>query len=530
MITQQGQLNPAAQVVPGLTVTIVPPPIAINGVPTNVLGVVGTATWGPVNIATVVGTPSQQQQLFGPAQNRANDLGTAVSIAALQGASNFRCVRVTDGTDTAASASIGTSPAEITFTAKYTGTLGNQITVALAAAPAAGAFNVTVSLLATGQSQTFPNITGTGASFWANLANAINNGIPNTLVGASPIISATAGTGTTAPAAGVTTLTGGTDGVSSITSAVLIGEDTAPRKGMYALRSQGASVAMLADLSDSTTFSVQTQFGLSEGVYMIATMPASTGTPSSTEETQQTTLLGTGASSYALKVMFGDWVFWADQTNQITRLVSPQAFEAGLLVSLAPNQSSLNKQLFGVIGTQQSGLPGSAQTQTYATADLQVIFGSGSAPSFDVITNPIPAGAQWGIAGGFNASAQPGINDDSYTRMTNFLAATLNAGMGRFVGKTITPALLNNISATLGSFLSNLKTQGLLSMVTNAQGQSVLPYKVTCNASNNPQSLTSLGNVTALVQVTYQGINKFFNVQLIGGATVVITQSTAQPN
>ena len=53
----------------------------------------------------------------------------------------------------------------------------------------------------------------------------------------------------------------------------MIGTDTAPRKGMYALRSQGCSVAMLADLSDTTTFSTQDAFGLSEGVYMVGTSP-----------------------------------------------------------------------------------------------------------------------------------------------------------------------------------------------------------------------------------------------------------------
>jgi hypothetical protein len=282
---------------------------------------------------------------------------------------------------------------------------------------------------------------------------------------------------------------------------------------------------MLADVSDTTTFTTQDAFGLSEGVYMIATMPAATGTPSASEVTQQTALVGTGASSYTLKVMFGDWVYWLDTTNQVTRLVSPQAFAAGLLSNLAPNQSSLNKQVFGVIGTQQSGLPSSTQAQTYAQADLQVIFGSGSAPSFDVIINPIPAGAQWGIGGGFNTSATQGTNDDSYPRMTNYIASTLNAAMGKFLGMVITPSLLLSITSTLTNFLNGLLQQGLLSMTTDANGNSVLPFSVVCNASDNPQSRTALGYVQANVQVQYEGINKFFIVNLQGGSTVVITQS-----
>ena len=43
--------------------------------------------------------------------------------------------------------------------------------------------------------------------------------------------------------------------------------------------------------------------------------------------------------------------------------------------------------------------------------------------------------------------------------MTNFIAATLNAGMGIYVGKKISPTLMNQAFATLDSFLFNLEQQ-----------------------------------------------------------------------
>src|SRR5579859_5697678 len=102
-ITQAGQINTAALVVPDLYVQIVPPSTqVINGVPTNVLGIVGTATWGPVNSPVTAGNVAQGAAVFGPQQNRINDLMTAVAAANQQGANNFRLVRVTDGTDIAA--------------------------------------------------------------------------------------------------------------------------------------------------------------------------------------------------------------------------------------------------------------------------------------------------------------------------------------------------------------------------------------------------------------------------------------------
>src|SRR4051812_30767844 len=113
-IVQQGSINTTALIVPDLIIQIVPPSwTLLNGVPTNILGIVGTANWGPVNspvIASGVADPARQ---FGPMQARKFDLGTAVAAAALQGAANFRLVRVTDGTDVAASTTITCSTAAL---------------------------------------------------------------------------------------------------------------------------------------------------------------------------------------------------------------------------------------------------------------------------------------------------------------------------------------------------------------------------------------------------------------------------------
>src|ERR1700722_7427231 len=106
-IVQSGTINTTALLVPDLIVQIIPPQwTLLNGVPTNILGIVGTATWGPVNSPTVASGPSNCAQLFGPMQARKFDLGTAVYPSSLQGASNYRLIRATDGTDTAAAASL----------------------------------------------------------------------------------------------------------------------------------------------------------------------------------------------------------------------------------------------------------------------------------------------------------------------------------------------------------------------------------------------------------------------------------------
>ncbi len=512
-IYQQGSLNTGALVVPDLYVQIVPPQnLVLNGVPTNLIGVVGTASWGPVNKPVTVGSMAEYGRAFGPVTARKYDMGTNLATAVQQGATGFRCVRVTDGTDVAASYAIGLANGVYAalLTARYTGTLGNQITATLTGPPQ-GPLTLAISRPGV-LPEIFANIPASSpAAFWQALVNAVNNGT-GPLRGNSQLVVASLGSGTTtSPAAFSNLLSGGTDGVTTVSAATLVGQDVLPRTGMYALRGQGCSIGVLADTDDSTQWTAQAGFGASEGVYMILTGPAGDTISNATGVIAQT-----GLNFPSAKLMFGDWVYWSDQTNGVIRIVSPQGFVAGRLGNLSPEQSSLNKPLYSVIGTQRSGLPGSGQVGTYSEADLQTLFSAG----IDVLANPQPGGAYWGVRCGHNTSSNPAINGDNYSRMTNFIAATLAAGMGGFVGQVINLQLFQQIRATQLSFLQTLLAQGILGL--NAAGQ--LPFSVICDASNNPPSQTSLGFVQCNVQVQYQGINEKFIVNVEGGQTVVVQQ------
>src|ERR1035437_5242494 len=121
-----------------------------------------------------------------------------------------------------------------------------------------------------------------------------------------------------------------------------------------------------------------------------------------------------GLDTYAVKLMFGDWIWWYDQVNAMLRLVSPQGCVGRRLSNLSPEQSSLNKTLYSVVGSQKSGAPGTGQRTTYSAAELSVLLQAG----IDVIANPQPAGNFWGVRGGHNSSSNAGTNGDNYTRMT----------------------------------------------------------------------------------------------------------------
>lgn len=506
-IVPAGTLNPTSLVVPDLIVQILPPDVSqLNGVPTNVVGLVGTAIWGPVNAPTIVGSVSDYQAKFGAMQARKFDMGTALAAAVLQGANNFRCVRVTDGTDAAATIVVLTNC--ITFSGKYTGTLGNSVKVAIAPGSAANSFKATVSVPGL-VPEVFDNVLGSGNALWVNLAAAINSG-QSGLRGPSNVIVATAGVGVTAPSTATYSLAGGVDGTATITSTVLVGNDAAvPRSGMYALRATGASIGVLADADDTTQWTNQVAFGLSEGVYMIMVGPAG-----DTISNAVTTKASAAVDSYAAKVLFGDWVYFNDQVNNVQRLISPQGFIAGLLANLSPEQSSLNKPLYGVVGTQKS-----LANQTYGPADLQSLGVAG----IDVITNPVPGGNYFGARFGRNCSSNPVIHQDSYTRLTNYIAATINAGMGVFVGKLQSQTVRREAAATLGNFFDAMAFNG---MIGSADGS--LPYSVQIDDNNNPQNRVALGTMQADVKVRYLSVIEYFIVNVQGGQSVTVTRANTQ--
>jgi phage tail sheath protein FI len=511
-IVQQGNINTTALVVPDLYVQIVPPQnLVLNGVPTDVVGMVGTASWGPVGQPVIIATMADYARNFGPLLGRKYDMGTQVATAVQQGAANFRCVRASDGTDMAAAFEVPSTT--LVLTALYSGSLGNQIVVTLTTGSKGGTWRLTVALPGL-QPEVFDNLGGTGTAFWSGLAAAVNTG-QGPQRGPSQILVARDGGTTTAPAAfswPFTTGIQGSDGATAASAMTLVGVDTIPRQGMYALRGQGCSIGVLADADDATQYTTQAGFGLSEGLYMILTGPAGDGIGNAVAAKQSA-----GLDSYACKLMFGDWIWWNDQVNQTLRVVSPQGFVAGRLANLSPEQSSLNKPLYGVVGSQKSGTPGSGQSTSYSAAELGALLQSG----IDVIANPQPAGSFWGVRGGHNASSNAAANGDNYTRMTNYIAATLAAGMGQYVGQVINTNLFRRIRATQLSFLANMLSQGMLGSTDGS-----LPFSVICDISNNPLSRTGLGYVQSDAQIQYQAINEKFIVNMEGGQTVQVERQT----
>jgi uncharacterized protein len=657
-IVQSGQLNLAALVVPGVYIVNVPPQLLINGVPTNVIGYVGTAPWGPDNQPVPLASYAAYAGQFGNSVPRTFDMGTHVWVAFQFPSSQIiaQCVRVTDGTDTAATASIQTGCA--TATSKWTGSGGNNQTVqivnpgtqagsvkavlttpnaslvevfdnilqgvhaltavagtgytsvpglAIAAAPAGGvnasagaslavfgtptvgaagtgyavgdfvtlADGVVVKVLTvtsgaiatlspitttgcsagqiTGAGTAVPanpaaqlsttgigtgatiNVTwgigpavniipgqgyttapaatlsgggGTGGtytatiSFWPNIVSAVNNG-QGSFRGPSTAFVMTLGAATSTPTnpSTTTTLSGGTDGA-NVSANTLVGSSAPPYTGMNALAGKGCSIGDLCDVTASSTFAAQVAFGLGNGLYMIGATASGDTLANAPSE-----LSAAGIDTYGMKMMFGDWCQINDTVNNLLRFVSPQAFAAQILGNLAPNQSSLNKQVFGLVGTQKS-----ATGQAYQTGDIQTLISA----RMDVIASPSQGGSYFGCQTGRNCSSQAAINGDNYTRMNNFLAVTFATALGPFIGGVGTAEEAGDAKASIDAFMTTLQTEGIIGSGPGAAD----PWSSSV-AQTNPQGIQ-----LATLAVTLQAITIALVLNLQAGQTVTTTTST----
>jgi len=506
-IFQYGQLNTTALVVADVYVQIVPPQFLLNGVPSNIAGYVGTASWGPVNSPQIIGSPAEFGATFGPPQLRSYDLGTHAMIAFQQNAAALKMVRVTDGTDLAASILVQTSC--ITFTSKYTGSYGNQATVTIGPGSKAASYLVRVQMPGL-IPEVFDNLAAglTANAAWVAIADAINNGIPNIRSGSNLII-ATAGVGTTAVTNATYALTGGADGATTIAGATMLGTDTMPRTGMYALRDQDVSILTLCDMTDPTTVATADAFAQNQAMYFIYAGPA--GETINAAKTAKTTA---AIDSAWTKWLIGDWAYWNDTYNGVSqRLVSPAAFAVGKLAALAPQYSLLNQRVNAVVGTQKTntGIP-------YTSGDLQDLALAG----IDVMCAPAPGGNYFAFRNGHNSSSNGAVHGDNYTRMTNYLAQTLNKGMGIYIGKlqgsSANDDTRRQAKLTLDSFLTTMQQQNQID-----------GFDVQLDLNNNSLIRIAQGYMQADVQVKYLAVVEFFLINLQGGQSVEVSRTSTAP-
>src|ERR1035437_6820888 len=110
-----GQQNLAALTDPGVYGDIILPTPLLLGTPTNIEGLVGVASWGALNAMIPVSKPTDCALVLGPPIIRTYDISSYVAASSQVGGSiGYCCVRVSDGTDAAASGTMQSGAAAAT--------------------------------------------------------------------------------------------------------------------------------------------------------------------------------------------------------------------------------------------------------------------------------------------------------------------------------------------------------------------------------------------------------------------------------
>lgn len=612
-------------------IQVIAPPNFITGVPVDVIGVVGTASWGPVGIPQHMGSGQDAVQNFGQMSavslTDPHDLPTDLYLAFGQSQSQATlegwAVRVSDGTDVAASGSItvGTdatpatatitgsltvgdalqliatssgvvgSPVTVTYTTRaadtvttmaaglvtavntnaqlvaagvfassalgvvtlywpstisptivwtksvggsateaiaigtgstgaggvtltalYTGTLGNGCTATVTAGSGSNTWNVALAP-PTGIPELFVGLPG--ANFTTALVNAINIG-QNAARGPSNNFRAAAVLpGVGAPAAGVTTFSGGTDGRLGVTTALLLGSSTAsPPTGLFALGNLFPAVGIhwIAGLTDPVAPATQLTFNQSYGSSSFC--PFVSGLSVAAAVTAANTTAVADPSVLFVK----DWIYFFDTINGVQRLVPASPVLGGMWATLGPQQSPGNKPVNLVIGTERFS-PQIGSTP-YNVSDIGLLEQAGIMN----ITNPIPRGRIFGSRHGQSSSLLAATKPAEYWRMTMYIARSAAAFIGLYVDEEQSQQPDDPLRAAF-KLQSNQFLQFLFS-----QGQ-IDNFLVTCTFSTSPSATPGLGMNTpssvsqhymfALWQVTYLSSVRFFVLSLQGGTTVV---------
>lgn len=418
-------------------------------------------------------------------------------------------------TTTLTGATASATTTELTLTAVYTGVVGNGLQASLQQGTQAGSCRLVLSRPGL-VSEIFDNLTGTGNLLWQNIANAVNNG-NGALRGPSQLCIATAGVGGIVWPGSTTAITmaGATDGAGGVTDATTLGVDVAPRKGLYALRAAGIGIACPVDAYTSTYWTDYEAFGISEGVLV------ETATPSADTLTAAATELSTaGIDTYGVRVTFGDWCYWYDTVNQVQRLLSPATFMAAMRAQQAPQNSTLNKNINGIIGTQKTLTNG-----VWSDADKDALYGY----RLDLITNNPPGGAYWASNNGINTSSNAAINGDNYTMMVNFIARSLGGWAGTQVGLLQTPDQRKTAKSIMDNFFNDMWQLGMIGNADSANGVGQPPWLVVIDDTTTPPYLAALGYEIAAVQVQFLAVIRWFVINLMGGQTVFVNVQENPP-
>ena len=515
------------------TNVIAPQPVVPVGNPNLPSFMVGTASWGKLNTPIPFSNTNDLYNNLGVIQQVASDLpthGTQYVLACQSSGSSGNCyaIRVSDGTDTAATITINdtqSTPGNVlVLTANCTGIRGNSGTASITPnakwTSALPIYDLTLTISGA-QPEVFQAIVAnngtvySATAFVSNARSAINSGLNLTRGASSYWVASAPGTqSTNVPllATAFTSSNTGTNGSASLTSANYVGISGTTPTGMYAGVNLGCGQFILAGCTDQTIASTMAAFAVaSNSISVGPAFPQNTSTATAITSKQTTNFNSVNS------VGILDFVQWFDNTVGQIRSLSSDSNVLGIIGSISPEQSPGNKPQFGLAHLVSTDRTSSSNYNPRAGTESSQATQAGL-----TWIGPMNRNKSFlGLANGQNASGVAGQDGINYPRLTNYLKTVLPNIVGSFVdalqGTSNNDPTRRGVSNTLNNFFGQLKLNGQIDS-----------FNVVCDTTNNTPTTIAAGQLNVSIAVRYLGVARFINLNLQGGVNVTIASSASQ--
>lgn len=466
------------------------PSPSITAAPVGIVGVVGQATRGPVGVPTRVTSLTDWVRKFGGYDAAQAGEGYMFMYNLFRsGATTVDFVRITDGNEAAATASVNGSVFELT----QPGSFGNSVSLTISANSVTGFVDI---LFRNGaETYEYKAVTFTDSDSSRYIVKVLEaaeqtDGFVNiTTVGVSN------------PATGTVLFTGGSNGTvqgTSLLDSAYVGQNTGNGlTGLVAMEStDDVEILVCSRANDAISNALKDHVSLSTVSPRIAVCSPAQGT--------QVTNLANFMQSFNSDrcVMTFPFLQILNPNNNKKEYHSPTAFYAGLLSTLSYHISPSRNIVNGVIGTERALTRGEVDTLSRnRVSPITLLSGFGF-----VVRN------------GYNTSNLPSLANITRRRAVNFFAKTFESGLQQFVSRPHTSGLRTDVVSVLSNLLQNEVNLGKIGQVNGGSA-----FAVKCDAQNNPLSVVQQGQLIVDIQISLWSPADFINVTLDASEAKVIT-------
>jgi phage tail sheath protein FI len=478
------------QFTPDVSLREVAPAPSIRAAAIGIVGAVGQSNRGPVGVPTRVNSFSEWIAKFGDYNASQASEGYMFMYNLFRaGATSVDFVRVTDGAQTAATASVSGS----TYRLTTPGAWGNNVTVTVVTSSVTG--YVSLQFANGSETYNYDNVTFTNANDPNYVGTILGNALTNDDFVEITVI------GGTNPPAGTTTFAGGSNGTvqgTALNDSAYIGTNaTGGLTGLVAMEAAPDPELIVCSRANAVVAAgINSHVNLATVNPRLGIVALASGSVVSTLVTQMQTFNSDRC------VMTYPWLQIINPLNNRKEFHNPTSFYAGLLSNLQYHISPSRNQINNIIGTERA----------LTRADIDTLSASRVSPI------ALLAGFGFCVMNGYTTSSNPSLMNVTRRRAVNFFGKTFERGLQNFVSKPHTPQLRLDVVTALGNILQVESDQQRIGNVNGGK-----PYGIKCDNDINPPAVIQANKMMVNVQISLWAPADFINVSLDASEAKIIT-------